>query len=181
MNLFFDTETTGLPYGNALDDPAYPWPVEVAGVLASGSGDTVGSFRLVVRPGRWSIPEEVVKIHDIDVEYARMYGVDLEQVLTVTAVFARQAKTVLGWNVNFDCRIIESAALRLKLSNPLKDLPLKDVMQETSAFLGLGRMSMQKAYDWLFKQPLPGAHTAMGDVRACQAIWKKIQKHDRPG
>jgi len=182
MNLFFDTETTGLPGDVPLDSPAYPWPVEVAGILATSTGSMVSSFRMVIKPDGWTISDDVVKIHGIDTGYAAKFGMDLALALSVVAAFAQQATTALAWNVSFDYQIIESAALRLKMPNPLQDVPLKDVMSETSNCLGLGRMSLAKAYDWMFKQPVPAAHTALGGARACQSIWRKInEKHELPG
>lgn len=174
MNLFFDTETTGLPYGKPLDSPSYPWPVEVAGILATSTGSTVSNFSVVIKPDGWTIPDEVVKIHNIDTEYAAKYGMDLALALRVIEAFARQATTALAWNASFDSGIIKSAALRLKCSSPLHGLKLHCVMQETSKFLGLGRMFLDKAYEWVLKKPLAGAHTAMNDVNACRAIYRKI-------
>ena len=179
MNLFFDTETTGLPYGKPLEDPAYPWPVEIAAILATPKNETVSSFRVIIKPDGWVIPEVVTKIHNISESYATRYGMDLPLALTIFEAYLQQADTVLAWNISFDAGIIKSAALRLKTDNPLENQRLTDLMHETSAFLGLGRMSLTKAYDWMFKRPVPQAHTAMGDALACQAIWKKISRQEK--
>ena len=177
MNFFFDTETTGLPYGKPLDNPDYPWPVEVAGILATPGGETVSSFRMVVRPDGWVIPAAVVKIHNIDTSYAQKFGTDLGRVLTVTAVFVEQARRIIGWNVQFDRSMIESAALRLKLPNPLKDVPVKDAMQETSRFLNLGRMSMSKAYDCLFAGGGTAHRKQIGIGGGSFTLWLKKQSY----
>ena len=99
MNLFFDTETTSLPYGQPLDDPSYPWPVEIAGILVTSTGSTVSSVRVVIKPDGRTIPDEVVKIHNIDTDYAVIYGMNLALALPVIEAFAQQAASALAWNV----------------------------------------------------------------------------------
>ena len=74
MNLFFDTETTGVPLGKPPTSPVYPWPVEIAGILTTLGGAVVSSFRVVIRPDDWRIPEDAVQVHGIDTPYAHRYG-----------------------------------------------------------------------------------------------------------
>lgn len=175
MNLFIDTETTGLMKDNLpLDDEEQPWPVELAGILTRPDGQTVSSFHVVIKPGGWVITQETAKIHGISHAYALEYGMPLEDALAILQVFADRAEQVLAYNMAFDGSIIEAACLRRNYASPLNGKQLKCVMRMAMEHFNAGRRSQKDVYRRLFNEEIPDVHSALGDGRACCRIFEAI-------
>lgn len=59
MELFFDTETTGLCYWNLPhDDPCQPDVIQLAAVLATEEGEIAHLSTLINPPWQWSMSPE---------------------------------------------------------------------------------------------------------------------------
>jgi DNA polymerase-3 subunit epsilon len=194
--LFYDTETTGLPlFNEPSEDPRQPHIVQLAAALVDlDTRDVLASMDVIVRPGDWTIPDEVAAIHGITTAKATALGVPEE---TAIDMFMAMWNTHLriAHNESFDARIIRIALKRYhdqrdktlpippsdlwkampvqctaRMSTPILNLP------PTERMVAAGRMhaktpNLGEAYRHFTGQELENAHSAMADVRACMAIY----------
>ena len=85
--LFFDTETTGLPYHDYISAEESPanWPrlVQLSWIMTDGEGNIIKEMNKFVIPEGFTIPADATEIHGISTEYASYWGEKLERVLHV--------------------------------------------------------------------------------------------------
>lgn len=106
----FDTETSGLPvWSKPSSDPEQPHIVQLAAILRDGHDKTaahVGTMNRLIKPEGWIIPPELTAIHGITTEQAEAEGVRLADALDEFLSMAIQAEQNIGYNVNFDKRML---------------------------------------------------------------------------
>jgi len=175
MNLFIDTETTGLfRQGLPLDAAIQPWPVELAALLTRPDGETVSAFHAVIKPDGWLVPEETRVINGISHDYAMAYGLPLADAMVVMEVFAGPADLVVAYNMTFDGGIIEAACFRRNLKSPLEGKALACASRMALEHFGGYRRKQTEVYEKLFGKPLEDAHSAWADCRACRDIYMEL-------
>lgn len=109
--LIFDTETTGLPKThepaiNARDN--WPHIVSISWVILDTATNKILSKKsFVVKPDKWIIPEDSIKIHKITNEDAKEYGVPLST--AIDAFFQEDCHTIVAHNANFDYNVLMNA------------------------------------------------------------------------
>ena len=196
--LVYDVETSGLPlFDQPSEDPRQPHICQLAACLVdTDTRKTIQSIDLIIRPDGWEIPDEVAKIHGITTEYAKEVGVDEIAVISLFLVLWRASPAScvrIGHNEAFDARLIRIALKRFsfsqemvdawkrgkaectaKLATPYCKLPPTDKMK------AVGRnhyktCKLEEAYQAFFRRPMLDAHSAMGDVQACMAVYWKIK------
>ena len=111
--LIFDTETTGLP---KTREPAEArpqnWPhlVSLSWVLLDTDTNKICKQRhSVIRPDKWTIPDESVRIHGITQEMALGIGVDLFE--AVNEMLCEPCDAWVAHNLEFDMGVIVNAVL----------------------------------------------------------------------
>ena len=177
MYLIFDTETTGLPHNyTAPVDDLDNWPrlVQLAWQLHDPKGYLLSSGNYIVVPDGFTIPFNAQKIHGISTERAAKEGSDLKEVLEIFNEDLKQAREVIGHNIEFDNKIIGAEYLRKGMSSGLLDLPTIDTSQVSVEFCQLegglgGRLKPPKLvelHEKLFGEPFIDAHDASYDVHA---------------
>ena len=75
INLFFDTETTGIPnWKIPSESEEQPHIVQIAAILCdSDTKEIKEEIELIVRPDGWVIPDEVAEINGITTERVFSY------------------------------------------------------------------------------------------------------------
>ncbi|AVS68162.1 3'-5' exonuclease [Paracidovorax avenae] len=191
LALFYDTETTGIPlYSQPSEDPAQPHIVQLAAVLVDlDTRREVASMDVVVRPDGWTIPDDVAQLHGITTETAARVGVpEPVAVDMLLALWNQRAR--IGHNESFDARILRIAIKRyIDPRAPGAEVAMSDLWkagarqctQATATPLltehrkarGMkGKTaSLAEAHELLCGGPVEGAHSAMGDVRACMRVY----------
>ena len=112
MNLFFDTETTGLPPKNAkwsVDYMSFPHIVQLS--WKCSDKDVVHDY--IIKPDGYEIPVEATNIHGISTEKALKEGIFLKDVLDKFLKDCEDAIKVVGHNTYFDTSIIKANVLRI--------------------------------------------------------------------
>ncbi len=185
MNLFFDTETTGVP-GNyrapASDLKNWPRMVQVAWLLVDADNREIEFAEHIVKPDGFAIPDDAARIHGITTDIAARDGVELGFVLDSMAAGMKRASTLFAHNMAFDEKILGAEFLRAGLANPVESMPRRCTMQEATNYCRLpGRYgfkwpSLQELHLKLFNQPLEGAHRALVDVRACARCYAELKR-----
>ncbi len=178
MYLIFDTETTGLPKNfNAPVSDTDNWTrcVQIAWQLHDEYGRLMEAENHLVRPDGFNIPFEAESIHGISTELAEEQGIPIREVIQKFSDVLRQAKFVVGHNVNFDINIMGAEFYRLGIENPLSEIPVLDTCTENTAQLckipgGRGGRfklpTLSELHEYLFQESFVEAHNASADVEA---------------
>lgn len=187
--LFYDTETCGLPlWKEPSDHPNQPHIVQLAAKLVDlETREVLASLDVIVKPDGWVIPQEVTNIHGITTERALAEGIaEKDAVEQLLALW--QGAELVGHNESFDRRMVRIAIKRHL--DPLTvegQPPVSDQWKAATATCTCWKArphtqlpknklpKLTEAYQHFFGKPMEGAHTAMGDVAGCMAVFFAIK------
>lgn len=178
MYLLFDTETTGLPAGG--DDVHM---LQLAWILQGRDHETRAHGNCIVLPEGWNIPDEIAKLTRIDHARAAVAGHPVDQVLSLFTAATYFPVTIVGHNLEFDCKVVAKECERLGWPDPLADKPRTCTMLASVDVCAIP--SKKGGYKWpkldelhtkLFGRPFEGAHDALADVRATAKCFWELRK-----
>lgn len=183
MNLFFDTETTGVPksYKAPVSD-LNNWPrlVQLAWLLTDEKGRELNCGEHIIKPEGFAIPAEAARIHGITTEIALAEGVDLRFAIDAIVADIQKAETLIAHNVQFDEKILGAELLRIGYRNHVEAKPRKCTMQASTNYCrlpgpyGYKWPKLQELHQKLFRETFDGAHRALTDVRACARCYFEL-------
>jgi DNA polymerase III epsilon subunit-like protein len=185
MYLFFDTETSGLPRDwSAPASGGENWPriVQLAWLSCGDAGQPLASNQYLIKPQGFTISRQAAAVHGITTELAIRNGVDLAPVLKDFSAAIRAAKSVVGHNVEFDRKVIQSELLRAGLPDPFAGKPQQCTMKETAAVCKLpGKCgykwpSLTELHRHLFGTAFEGSHGALADAEACMRCFFRLRE-----
>ena len=107
--LIFDTETTGLPKSrSSATDAPNNWPhiVSISWVILDDNKITKQT-EYIVKPEKWVIPDDSIKIHGITNEIANEKGYPLQTV--ISEFLAEQCDFMVAHNMDFDHNVLINA------------------------------------------------------------------------
>lgn len=178
MFLLIDAETSGLFRDDlAADDPGQPWPVQVGLQLRGPDWSLRGSLVTLVRPpdGR-AIQPEAFRVHGITEHRCHSSGVPLTVVLAMLQAWAFNARWIVGFNMEFDRRIMTSALHAVGASGiwwAAQAKKFRCTMETLSPIIGLqGEFgtrypSLEEAMRFVTgDQSFTTAHNVEGDIEA---------------
>lgn len=183
MNLFFDTETTGVPKNYrapASDTANWPRLVQLAWLLTDDRGAEANHGELIIRPEGFTIPAKAARIHGITTERALAEGVDLKFAVDAIMADIRKASVLIAHNVQFDEKILGAELHRIGYENLVESKPRKCTMHSSTDYC---RLPGPYGYKWpklvelhqkLFSESFDGAHRALTDVRACARCYFEL-------
>jgi len=177
LAIFFDSETTGLPaWKLPSGDPSQPHLVQIAALLVdTETRQVVEELDVIIRPDGWNIPDEVVTIHGITTAYALEHGIPEAKALERFLALHELAEERVAHVESFDMRIVRIAIKRYRddaQADVWKAAPSQCTGKLAKEALGLTKVpKLTEAHLQLVGQPMTGAHTAMGDTRACMAVF----------
>lgn len=187
MLLFIDTETTGLPKKQSPSDETSNWPrlVEVAWIECQENGTVVSEYNQIIKPDGFEIPKHSSAIHGISTEKALKNGIQLREVLMQLNEVLDRCSLLIGHNVEFDAKIIETEFLRtglLKEHYPNFSRRQVCTMKSTTKFCriqsGHGRFKYPKLselYEKLFGEFYDRNHSALDDAHACMNCYFELK------
>ena len=185
LNLFFDTETTGIPKNYkapASDLKNWPRLVQIAWLVTDNNGAEISSAEHIVKPNGFTIPADAAKVHGITTDIALERGIDIKFALDAIVKDIAAAKTLIGHNMAFDEKILGAEFLRAGYSNHLEAKPRRCTMQSTTDFCrlpgayGFKWPTLNELYLKLFHESFSGAHRALVDVRACAKCYFELRR-----
>lgn len=176
MYIIFDTETTGLPRDyNAPMSDLDNWPrlVQLAWQLHDATGKLLSNHNYIIKPEGFTIPYNAEKVHGISTKRALAEGHILREVLEIFEKDVKEAKYLVGHNIEFDINVVGSEFLRSELGMPLTANPLdtKDISTDFCAIPG-GKggkykwPTLTELHQKLFGKGFGDAHDAAYDVDA---------------
>ena len=185
MLLFFDTETTGLWIkGLPIGSVEQPKIVQIAAILTDDVGTEIMSTNLTVYQEH--VPDKAAAVHGKTTEFVGKYGINEGTALTVFEAMLDLADTVVAHNGEYDEQVVRNAIRLLdgpNAKNPFEGKKAYCTMRATTPLCKLpgGRggykwPKLTEAHQFLFGCDFDGAHDALADVRACMAIYFKLQE-----
>lgn len=186
MNLYFDTETTGLPgrLDPYNDYNEYPRLVQLSWICGTDEKD------FIIRPDGWTIPDSAARIHGITHDRAMAEGVSADTALCEFILALTRADMLVAHNIRFDVDILTAQLLFTFGENPasgvLKELQKKtwgDSMTRSCDFVGAcfadgrpGKLpTLTELHYKLFGEDF-NAHNALEDVRALKRCWDELNR-----
>lgn len=173
MNLFFDTETTGVPkrYNAPVSDVEnYPRLVQLGFVVTNGR-EILLEQEFIIKPVGFEIPEQASAVHGISTERALREGVDIQEVLETLEFWITNCDVIVGHNVSFDMSVVGAEFWRLHQRNPFDGKDFVCTMKSSTEFCQLpgGRPfkypKLFELYKKLFDKDMGAAHTALQDIQ----------------
>lgn len=189
MNIiFFDTETTGIPvWGEPSGIEKQPHIVQLAAHLVdSETREILETMDEIIKPNGWTIPQETINIHGITNERANDVGIPEVTALQIFFDMWSDSSLRVAHNTTFDNRIIRIGTKRY-FSEVIQErwkageykctgLLTKPIMQMLPKRQhGYKMPKLVEAYKYFFGKEFEGAHTAIGDVNACMAVYWAVQ------
>ena len=182
MDIFFDTETNGLPKNwNASVTDIDNWPrlVESAWIAYDDEGNELSSATYIIKPAGFEISPTSAEIHGISQEKALKEGVDLEIILAEFGDLLSKAEKIIAHNIAFDENIVGAELLRCGMENIIPSITKICTMKETtdfcaiSGYYGYKWPTLRELYFTLFKKDFENAHNALSDVKAtAECFWE---------
>jgi DNA polymerase III subunit alpha len=188
MIVALDLETSGLPAANAeIGSQQYPWAVSAACVLFNFDGRDLAIFGSRIRADGRTISPGAQAIHGISAREAGRSGIPEVIALGVVCSYAAEARYIVGFNIDFDRKILESALIRLgkdprKITRP--GLQLVDLMKPAAAFCRLPSEHHSGGYKWPTlsdalqkirnERPRTGQHDALRDAMAAKRLFLSL-------
>lgn len=185
MELFLDTETSGLPEKFAkYTDPGFPWIVQVAFIAAENREIVQEGNYLIKADGR-KVNPRAAQIHGFTEVILDNEGVPEEQVCDVLEELFEKTNLLVCHNVGFDKPLLQNLLYRndrqvLKLNT----LPTYCTMLESVNICKLpGKFNrfkwpkLQELHKFLFDEYFMDAHDALADVKATMKCYYKLTEN----
>ncbi len=188
MFLIFDTETTGLPKkfkAPLTDFDNWPRMVQLAWQCHDIEGKLLFAKNHVITPDGYTIPEDVIAVHGISNEIAKEKGVPLKEALLDFVEDMKNAKFIIGHNVEFDINIVGCELLRCEMEEVITSAPSLCTKDESTEYCGLRNKSgtikpptLTELHIKLFNAPFPEAHNAAADVEYTTRCFLELVRVD---
>jgi len=186
MELFFDTETSGLP-GKNPSDPNYPWIVQLAYILSDEDRIYTQVSTIIADPteGRVPITKGAEDVHGISLDVTNS-GISEYYAMQFFLQTASQAHILVCHNFDFDIKLVHAMLHRWKVEDRFKELDMQMAyctMKGSTDFCKLP--SKRGGYKWpkleelhyiLFGGKLEETHDALVDVRATRKCYYELRR-----
>lgn len=177
MELFFDTETSGLPKDSlALDDLAQPYMVQL-GLILSDKDEIHHKVNLIVKADGREMNPYAQKIHGITVERSDKVGFAPQIILNILREFLHKADLIVSHNYSFDAKIIKIACALTGDTTThelFNNTPYFCTMKESTDICQLPKKrgkgfkypKLEELHEFLLNRSFENAHDALGDALA---------------
>lgn len=189
MELFFDTETSGMyKFKKPFDDPSQPWIVQI-GFILSDRDIIYQEGNLLIHADKRSIEPDAESVHHISAKDSERSGLPEPLVMEVMMQLLRSADLIVCHNIGFDVKVLASNMSKYyhklpdKITNSkfhyctmIKGTPLCKL---PGKFGNYKWPKLQELYMHLFGLELLGAHDALTDARATMSCYYEMTKEER--
>ena len=186
MELFIDTETSGLPmWKQPYSHPGQPWIVEI-GLMASNEDYEYTEVCLKIKSEGRSIHPKAEKVHGLSTDILDATGVDETLVVAILGRLLQICDKIVCHNTDFDLLMIKSLFYRVGQEmavNVIEEFPKICTMKSTTDVCKLpGRFGkykwpkLEELYRFLFNEEPTDLHSALGDVKTTARCYYKLVK-----
>lgn len=182
--LFVDTETNGLPKNYKLaPDRSDNWPriVQIAWIIMDRPYEITKEQNFIIQPDGWEIGDSE-KIHNISPLVASTQGVPIKKALEAFISDLDSVQLIVAHNTAFDRPVIASELMRANLRPRKVGYGFYCTQQNSTDIVRIPNMygykwpSLAEAYRHFFRSDFSEAHNAIADVKACAAVYWKLQE-----
>lgn len=172
--LIFDTETSGFANDNLPpQDVNQGRCMQFACVLVDDKFEELASFSAYSNETEYHVASGAFACHGITLDKCAQSGIPMKHILSVFASLLYQADVVVGFNIAFDKKIMETeCALNGVVLNYPESLCLMQELTDVCKLPPTGRSKgrykwpkLEEAHMHCIGESLTDAHDAMGDVR----------------
>lgn len=189
MELFFDTETTGLVLHKAPHtDPNQPHIIQIAAIL-SDEDKIYSQFCTIVDPSDikedWSVSPGAENVHGISKDLIKQVGAISNSVYETFMQMVAAADTLICHNVPFDKKLVMAELSRLNKIGDCALLGQADYYCTMNKSTDLVKIKSNWGYKWpklselhrfLFNEDFEGAHDALEDVKATRRCYYEMKR-----
>lgn len=181
--IVFDVETTGLPknrYSHPKNFHNWPYIVQISWIIVNDNKKIEKSF--IIKPDKYTIPEDSIKIHNITNEIANKEGVLVKNVLEDFDKDCKEVDFILAHNSEFDKNVVLASFYRNNINTKnLKEKKTLCTMKSTTELCklpgnyGYKYPRLEELYFFLFKKkPTGRLHNSLEDVRITLECYKEL-------
>ncbi len=181
----FDAETTGL-IDRDLDlmHPDQPRIVQLASVVADGSGNIIDEFSAIIKPDGWVIDEQgkAFGAHGITNERANAEGIPILQALARFDAHKKMCKVRFAHNLSYDKRMVAREYGLAGMPHSSEGIESFCTMFGSTNYC---KLPGTRGYKWpkleelhrkLFGVGFEGAHDALNDLRATTRCYFELRR-----
>ena len=182
MNIYFDTETSGLPkrsiYGyKHLEAYETCRLVSIAWIVTL-QGKVVHEAHYIIQPEGFIIGSRSQAIHGISQEKALEEGVTFNHAMHEFRQLLKETSALIAHNIDFDTNVLKSEFHRRGMDYMI-DLMEKPqqvcTMKKGQKIMGLKVYpKLCNLYKFLYNEEMKNAHDAMSDTYHCFLCYKKL-------
>jgi len=200
--MVFDVESQSLPlWSEPSEHPGQPHLCQFTTVLTDA--DTQQELEYVdmlIKPDGWIIPDEVAAIHGITTEIALADGQPEADAVAAFTAMATKSDLVVGFNVDFDLRLMRIAMLRYGYTKDAVDAFAREQVKKhcamrqatpicklppTERMMAAGRRTfknpkLSEAVKAILGEEMTDAHDARADVLWTQRLYFFMNPTGRP-
>ncbi len=184
-NLFFDTETSGLPTkykAHYADIECWPRIVQLSWLIADDFGKILAESDYIIRVD-FEIPREASRIHGITNEISDKKGVPINQALKAFMIDLKKANRLVCHNVGFDLPVLQSELFRNEFDPEIEHPSFCTMLNSTNYCQIPGNRGykwprLQELYKICFDKKLDDAHNAKADVLATYKIFYHLKNEN---
>lgn len=187
MELFFDTETSGMAkWKRPYSDPSQPWVVQLGAIVSDKDVVYVEMNVLVCADGR-EIEDDAQRVHNIDVETANQLGLPEKLVASAFKELMYSVDLLVCHNFMFDSMLMAAMLNRngygVEAEYLMHEARFFCTMKESTDLCAIPSPYRAGSYKWpklaelynfLFNRPLVGAHDAMYDIRGTRECYYEL-------
>lgn len=181
-NLFFDTETSGLPKNykaHYSDTDNWPRIVQLSWLIADDNGKILVESDNIIKVD-FEIPHEVSRIHGITNAVAEEKGILINQVLQSFLNDLKKIDRLICHNIAFDLPVLQSELCRNNLKSEIAH-PNFCTMKNSTNYCqlpgprGYKWPKLEELYRICFGKGIEQAHNAKVDVRATYEVFYHLK------
>jgi DNA polymerase-3 subunit alpha len=184
--IVFDVETTGLPTNYNASPKSYNmWPniVQFSWIINDNGNLTEKSY--IIKPDKYIIPEDSIKIHNITNEEALKNGIPIKTVLNFFKEDCDKVDYLVAHNSSFDTSVIYAACYRTN-SNLSFNIKVLCTMKSTTNLCKLENKNkkyknykypkLEELYEFLFGKKPQGItlHNSLEDARITLICYQEL-------
>ena len=170
-----------------------PHMVQLSWITTDKDCNIISQNDYIIQPRGFTIPQKASNIHGITTEIAKEKGAPIKEVIEKFMEDVYAANTLVGHNIAFDRRVINTELIRLRLNNEYDDTNSYDfdskesicTMKESTLYCEIPSRNyyhpykqpkLQELHKKLFGCEFEDAHNSMSDVKATLKCFKEMKK-----
>jgi DNA polymerase III epsilon subunit-like protein len=186
--IVFDVETTGLPTNyNSSPKLHNMWPhiVQFSWIINDNNNLIEKSY--IIKPDKYIIPEDSIKIHNITNEEALKNGIPIKNVLNIFKEDCDKVDYLVAHNSSFDISVIYAACYRTNSNLSFnKNKKVLCTMKSTTDLCKLENKNtkyknykypkLEELYEFLFEKKIQGVklHNSLEDSRITLICYQEL-------